>query len=252
MGRIGSTLSVFDVDHIGSTLSMRGFSRLGSAIAVMDFANLGSSLSLRSFARLGSGFHVTDKLYTSNVKTSYIYHDSSELKFYAYGSRAMTATSSGGTLHGVWTADVSISTSDRRLKDNIKPLYQTLQETSHKLASGWSSSSQEEDTMTGWILREMRPVSYTFKKGPDSKSVRLGFIAQEVEKVLPSVAPTIPDEQQTKGVDYMDLIAVLTNALKELQEGIKTITPRMLSIEDRVRQRRERKRKKQRASKGSK
>lgn len=153
-------------------------------------------------------------------------------------------------MHGVWTADVSISTSDRRLKDNIKPLYQTLQETSLTLASGWSSP-QGEDATTGWVLREMRPVSYTFKKGADTKQVRFGFVAQEVEKVLPSVAPTIDDEVQTKGVDYMDLIAVLTNALKELQQGIKTITPRMLSVEDRVRKRKESKYKKRRASKGS-
>lgn len=155
----------------------------------------------------------------------------------------MTVTSSGGTLHGVWTADVSISTSDRRLKTNIKPLYQTLQESSYALSSGWSSD-RGEDTDIGWVLREIRPVSYTFKKGADSKQVRFGFIAQEVEKVLPSVAPTIDDAAQTKGVDYMDLIAVLMNALKEIQQGIKTVIPRMLSVEERVRKRKERKYKK--------
>lgn len=244
-------MSVLDLSHLGSALSMRGFSRLGSAISVLDCAQLGSSLSLRSYARLGSGMNVYDKLYTSNVKTSYMQFDSNAIKFQAFGGKAMSLTSDGGVLHGVWTADVSISTSDRRLKDNIKPLYQTLQETSSKLASGWSSP-QGEDTMTGWVLREMRPVSYSFKKGADSKQVRLGFVAQEVEKVLPSVAPTINDEQQTKGVDYMDLIAVLTNALKELQQGIKVITPRMLSIEDRVKKRKERKYKNKRASRGLK
>jgi hypothetical protein len=169
------------------------------------------------------------------------------MRFNAFGGKAMTVTSSGGTLHGVWTADVSISTSDSRLKTNIKPLYQTLQESSYALTSGWSSD-RGEDSAIGWVLREIRPVSYTFKKGADSKQVRFGFIAQEVEKILPDAAPTIDDEVKTKGVDYMDLIAVLTNALKELQEGIKTITPRMLSIEDRVKKRKERKYKKRRGT----
>jgi hypothetical protein len=213
----------------------------------MDYANLGSSLSLRSYARFGGGFRTYDKLYTSNVKTSHLQYTSAGIEVTSFGGKAMTVTSSGGTLHGVWTADVSISTSDRRLKDNIKPLYQTLQETSSTLASDWSSP-QGDDSTTSWVLREMRPVSYTFKKGADSKQVRFGFIAQEVEKILPDAAPTIDDEVKTKGVDYMDLIAVLTNALKELQEGIKTITPRMLSIEDRVKKRKERKYKKRRGT----
>ena len=40
---------------------------------------------------------------------------------------------------------------------------------------------------SSWVLRELRPVSYRLKEGPDSKSLRYGFVAQELDKVLPAV-----------------------------------------------------------------
>jgi hypothetical protein len=36
------------------------------------------------------------------------------------------ATGVGGHLHGAWGADVALVSSDRRLKTNIVPLYQSL------------------------------------------------------------------------------------------------------------------------------
>lgn len=152
-------------------------------------------------------------------------------------------------MHGVWTADVSISTSDRRLKTNIRPLYETLQETSQHLGAPREEGAHEGST--AWTLREMRPVSYTFKKGEDAKQVRFGFIADEMEKVIPQVVDTeekgmfdgeeIPEK---KGVNYMDLVAVLTGMLKDLQQGLTALTPQLATVEERIRKRKERKAKK--------
>ena len=64
--RLGSALSVLDVVHFGSCLSLRSCGRLGSqlsffaqarfgsSIAVLDFLMLGSTISLRSYVHLGS------------------------------------------------------------------------------------------------------------------------------------------------------------------------------------------------------
>lgn len=58
--RVGSSVSVLDFFHLGSSLSMRSFARLGSAVSVLDFGHIGSSVSLRSFARVGSSVSVLD------------------------------------------------------------------------------------------------------------------------------------------------------------------------------------------------
>ena len=43
----------------------------------------------------------------------------------------------------------------------------------------------------------------------------LGFIAQEVEEVLPEVILTQDNEEQTKGLKYNALIPILTKAIQE-------------------------------------
>lgn len=47
---------------------------------------------------------------------------------------------------------------------------------------------------------------------------RIGLIAQEVEAVLPDVVRTLPDG--SKGIMYMDLIGVLVEGMKELQDSL--------------------------------
>ena len=49
------------------------------------------------------------------------------------------------------------------------------------------------------------------------KGLQIGFIAQEVEKVLPEVVLTEPNEEKTKGLKYNEIIPVLTKAIQELK-----------------------------------
>jgi chromosomal replication initiation ATPase DnaA len=52
----------------------------------------------------------------------------------------------------------------------------------------------------------------------------LGLIAQEVEKILPEVVhSTISDGTELKVVSYMNIIAVLVEAIKEQQQEINNI-----------------------------
>jgi len=50
---------------------------------------------------------------------------------------------------------------------------------------------------------------------------RLGFIAQDVEKILPGIVKNMPDG--TKGIAYTDLTALLVEAIKEQQEQIESL-----------------------------
>eukprot|EP00445_Apocalathium_hangoei_P063519 CAMPEP_0204113546 /NCGR_PEP_ID=MMETSP0361-20130328/3722_1 /ASSEMBLY_ACC=CAM_ASM_000343 /TAXON_ID=268821 /ORGANISM="Scrippsiella Hangoei, Strain SHTV-5" /LENGTH=371 /DNA_ID=CAMNT_0051063927 /DNA_START=64 /DNA_END=1179 /DNA_ORIENTATION=+ len=71
-----------------------------------------------------------------------------------------------------------------------------------------------------WLLRELRPVSFTFKgEGPEAKFSRYGFVAQELEKVLPDMVRTVQPRGE-KHVAYQDMIAVLTLASQVQQERL--------------------------------
>lgn len=66
-------------------------------------------------------------------------------------------------------------------------------------------------------MRELRPVSFNLKHGPEAKHLKFGFIAQELETVFPNLVRTV-GKDDTKAVASQDLIAVLTLALQTLQK----------------------------------
>jgi len=113
-------------------------------------------------------------------------------------------------------------TSDRRLKEDIQPM---------------------EDALG--VIKKLKPSTYLYKKGgkydllnfPDRK--QYGFIAQEVEEILPDLVKTTTVQfnedvatpgsedhfsEEYKAMNYEMLIPVLTQGIKEQQEQIeKTI-----------------------------
>merc|ERR1719491_1350335 len=100
-------------------------------------------------------------------------------------------------------------TSDRRLKSNIMPLQRTLREviaprSDKKVAGGTrtpTGAGGGQSPGAGgrdgaiWLLRQLRPVSYFFRKGVDSKSMRFGFIADELDSVVPEVVRRTGDRE---------------------------------------------------------
>jgi len=85
--------------------------------------------------------------------------------------------------------------SDERLKENVKTVKQGLHH-----------------------VDAMRPVAFTYK---DDDKEHLGFIAQELEDLVPEVVEE--DEQGFKRVRYAELIPVLVNAVKELSMRVKEL-----------------------------
>lgn len=68
-------------------------------------------------------------------------------------------------------------------------------------------------------IGKLRLVSFVWKdpKEDGMKGEQLGFIAQEVEKVLPSAVLTENNAEKTKGLKSNELITVLTKAVQELK-----------------------------------
>lgn len=89
----------------------------------------------------------------------------------------------------------------------------------------WSSDLRlktDVTPMTG-MLEKVSALQGVFFKWKDSQSdnKQLGLIAQEVDKVFPELVST--DQEGMMGVNYMGLIAVLIEALKEQQNQVQQL-----------------------------
>ncbi|MDD3288790.1 MAG: tail fiber domain-containing protein, partial [Alphaproteobacteria bacterium] len=69
------------------------------------------------------------------------------------------------------------------------------------------------------VVSKLRPVSFVWKEPKDSgmKGEQIGFIAQEVESVLPQVVLTENNAEKTKSLKYSEIIPVLTKAIQEMK-----------------------------------
>jgi len=130
-------------------------------------------------------------------ETNYLWADNSDVL------RISTVSTNIGTTGGTV---VGAQTSDERLKNILGPVEHGL------------------DT-----LKQIEPVRYALKSEPDTE--KLGFIAQQVQPLVPqSVFDTgehiegEPEDAPTKlGMEYVALIPVLVNAIKELSAEVDAL-----------------------------
>jgi len=199
--------------------------------------HLGSSLSVRSFVRLASTVSSSATMVvsfqTSGQQTSntYLRSDSTDFRVYAANTNAMIVDASGSGINqllGIWSSDNDVVTSDRRKKQGIQPLRRTLQEyikaTEENTTGGPRAKAKGDGAL--WMLRQLRPVSYSFKKSSESKYMRFGFIADEVESVMPQLVRNLPDQNtglmDQKGLALQDMLALLASAGQSQQSIIET------------------------------
>ncbi len=100
-----------------------------------------------------------------------------------------------GTTTGTYTATGWAHSSDRRLKTNITAIENSLEK-----------------------IKTLQGVYFNWKNNPNENK-QIGFIAQEVEKVLPEVV--LKDEAGNYSMVYGNITAVLLNAIKEQQQIIE-------------------------------
>jgi hypothetical protein len=92
-----------------------------------------------------------------------------------------------------------VALSDARLKKDVQPIGDALA-----------------------IVGALRGVTFNWDKTVDPAMKlddrnHVGFLAQEVEAVLPQAVSTATDARQTKSVAYSEVIPVLTEAIKQLK-----------------------------------
>ena len=108
---------------------------------------------------------------------------------------SITMNSSGTTYN---------TTSDIRLKQDIEPLVATDK------------------------LRAMNPVSYAWKADPDGPK-SMGFIAQEMEKIMPEAVSTGEDDMMS--MDYGRITPILVSALQDAHRKIEQLENRIAAME---------------------
>jgi hypothetical protein len=106
----------------------------------------------------------------------------------------------GFAAHTLWTHNGKVQSSDIRLKD-----------------------PQSIRTIKDALLRvkELNPVHFRYKDQPVDSLPKLGFIAQEMEAVLPEVVSLGPEGM--KGIQEGCLVALLAQAIKEQQAQIDAL-----------------------------
>lgn len=127
-------------------------------------------------------------------------------------------TSPSYTLHvngSVAGTSAYINLSDKRFKKDIKPIENAL-----------DTVLLLEGVTYNWNL----DTTVIKDKNLDSLN-HIGFVAQDIEKILPQVVSTANDEDKSKSVAYSDIVPVLTEAIKELSAQIKDLKTRIQTLE---------------------
>ena len=110
--------------------------------------------------------------------------------------------------------------SDRRLKDNIKPLENVLQTTKQVTGVRFEWDSEHDKIKLN--------KSIVFQRAFSGESI--GFIAQDLEKVVPEVVFT--DEDGYKSVQYGQLVSLGVGSIQEQQKTIYSIYDRINKLKE--------------------
>ena len=120
--------------------------------------------------------------------------------------RGVGSAASAGALHYTAIGTLTTNTSDIRLKENVEPLNDSLEK-----------------------LLQLSGVTYNWI-GQEEK--RIGFIAQDVEKIIPELVFTNNNtEEKIKGIHQDNLTAILVEAIKEQQKIIEELKLRISKLE---------------------
>ena len=187
----GGDLTGYGILHQSSA---SGQATIGAHNTGDGYANLNLSSIVGGSQKL---WHISKRPNSNGNRLEYFFFDST------FSSRFIF------TYLGDFHADgdiiaYSTTASDKKLKDNIKPINNALGK-----------------------IKKLNGVSFTWNCGSRKDEKDLGVIAQNVETVLPELVrekeSPYHDDQTIKTVDYEKLTAVLIEAVKELEARVKEL-----------------------------
>jgi hypothetical protein len=146
------------------------------------------------------GFQDTLPGYSPNYTTLVV-----EPSYGYFASATIPGSGSGGSYDGYWGNGSLGNASDRRLKTNINTIENPID-----------------------IIKRLRGVNFEWKCEGKPKGIQIGYIAQEVKEVIPSIVDFLPTTCEmcpdgTYGVAPMNISAVLVEGIKAQQIEIDTL-----------------------------
>lgn len=135
-------------------------------------------------------------------------------------------------------------TSDERLKENIRPLsgslplLQQLNGVSYFLKKPVLQTTVDTKTAGDNSMpsdKEKRDMAFFEKREKDlqnSKDLRKGFVAQDLQKIFPDLVGE--DKNGMLSIDYIGLIPVIVESIKEQQQIIEEQSKRIQVLEKTV------------------
>ena len=137
------------------------------------------------------------------------------------GQRVFQGHFTNLTVHTLFT-----NLSDRSIKENIRPI-------SSALDAVMALQGKQYDLKRDYVLG-LGPIGDDKTRQLEkARKDKYGFIAQEVEEVLPSLVH-LDEDSQLKSVEYTAVIPVLTEAIKEQQAMIEAQNELILKMEKRI------------------
>lgn len=241
---------------IGTTTPLGSIHVVSSSSTVLDrYGNTPSRLLLRSAngtvdspVQRFSNQPISELIFSAYDGS--VFNDSAGIICYSTEDTTPTA---GGSNMNFFTTPNGTSSPIRRFvieeSGNIgigtgAPATQRLQVVGNILASGTILSSSDvrlksnitEIDKVLELLIKTRPVSYDKRLALDPKiegSVyENGFIAQELQKLFPSLVTENKDEYKTLSVNYISMIPILVKSIQEQQEIINILIQRVKILED--------------------
>jgi hypothetical protein len=125
------------------------------------------------------------------------------------GTFAVTGSTSVAaiTSSGVCTASSFNATSDYRIKEVLRDL---------------------DNTFT---IDNIRPVEYIIKKNNEKC---LGVIAHELQDFFPYLVTGVKDGEELQTVNYIGLIPILINEIKNLKKGVKVLKAELENLQNSI------------------
>ena len=182
----------------------------------MVFRTMQGVLSFDNFGETDIDFRVGKRDYVNN---EFVYNTPMKIKADQSVNFYSNVNISSGTLSvtgdvfvtGNVTASSFPISSDYRLKQNITPLQNSLS-----------------------IIEKLNPVAYDKKQNLASEDYSIkenGFIAQELQKILPDLVHESTDKDKLLSVNYTAIIPILTKGIQEQQAIIEDQKKRLEALE---------------------
>lgn len=83
------------------------------------------------------------------------------------------------------------------------------------------------------VVRNLRPVSFRYKDNAESKHSRYGFVAQELETLLPSVVQA-DSVSGLRFLRYTDILAVLVLGAQHVEKFATTVDLELRTLDTRI------------------